>query len=109
MVKKIYIITPSFGMLTILFFILGFFAYSSWEGGMAMVLLYWATSIVAILGLFPILGPVATILINLQYTIPGILAFAGLEASWVTALIYAYSIAISTVLTLFTTWMLLKE
>lgn len=105
--KKIYIVTPIGGM-TIFFFILGFFVHGGLAGGFGTLLVYWAVSMTALLGIIPGIGVIGTIFLNLNM-IPTILAFTGLQTSWLTDLLQWYSLTISTILTLGALYFLLKK
>lgn len=79
--------------------ILAYFVYGSLAGVLGMLLLYFIVSLVCILCLIPIVGWIISVSINWYIVIPIILAFTGLEYTWLVSLIFAYSVIVGLIIT----------
>lgn len=83
----------------IIFAILGYFVYGTLNGVLAVVLLYFITGIINILSLIPIIGWIASSLINWFIIIPWIMSFTGIEMSWLIYLLFGYQVIIGLIIT----------
>lgn len=87
----------SFGL--IVSAILGYFVYGTLEGVLAIILLFILTGVINILSVIPIIGWIASIVINWFIVIPRILSFTGLEMTWLVCGIFTYQVVIGFILT----------
>lgn len=87
----------SFGL--IVSAILGYFVYGTLEGVLAIILLFIFTGMVNILSIIPLIGWIASCLINWFIVIPWILSFTGLEMTWLVWGIFAYQVLFGLILT----------
>lgn len=87
----------SFGL--IVSAILGYFIYGTLEGVLAIILLFIITGAINILSIIPLIGWIASIVINWFIVIPRILSFTGIEMTWLVWGIFAYQVLLGFILT----------
>lgn len=84
-------------------FALGFFTYGGIGGGLAILLLCVIYGSLTVLAVIPLIGFVAQIYVLLSIAWPVVSQFTGIEASWLTTLIFAVYVLSGFILTANTT------
>jgi len=108
-VKKIEIsLVPSWVLWLFLAYILGYFQYGrTLDGGLATVLMVIACSVLALIGLLPIIDVILYFYIGETWLIPNVLTFVDIQPSWLTHTIFIIGAIFAIILTLCSTILLI--
>ena len=81
-------LTPSIGVLTLLFSAIGYFLYGGLNGFFGVFILCILLDFAALLGIIPVVGVVLYYFIGKITIMPWIFSFTGINATWLTNVIF---------------------